>query len=170
MHSTLKDWLERIKEKYPATFKDRHVCEMGSLIVNGSPRDLFENCAYTGVDFHHGEGVDVVSLAHEFKPPDRQRYQTVISTEMLEHDPYWALSIGRMLELLEKDGDLIISAASPKRGRHNLKSAPDGKYYAGIGMSQLLVHTAAKRFLVVRAEEELSHNDVYLFCHKKLED
>ncbi len=144
---------------------------MGSLIINGSPRDFFENCAYTGVDFHHGEGVDVVSLAHEFKPVDGQRYQTVISTEMLEHDPHWALSIGRMLELLGKGGDLILSAASTGRGRHNLGSAPDGKYYGGVAMSQLLVHAAAaKRFFAVHAEREISHKDVYLFCHNKLDD
>jgi len=160
-----------MKEKHPTAFKDRRVLEMGSLNINGSPREFFENCAYTGVDFHHGEGVDVVSLAHEFKPPDGQRYQTIISTEMLEHDPHWALSIRRMLELLDEGGDLILSAASTKRGRHNVGSAPDGKHYEGVSMSQLLVHAAAaKRFLAIRAEESLSHNDVYLFCHNKLDD
>ena len=60
---------------------------------------LFAAREYVGLDWRPGPGVDVVSLVHEYKPG--RHFDTVISTEMLEHDPHWRESVQRMIELVK---------------------------------------------------------------------
>lgn len=60
------------------------VLEIGSYNVNGTVRDLFPE-PYTGLDMQDGPGVDVVAnaeLASTFAPG---AFQTIVSTETLEH-------------------------------------------------------------------------------------
>ena len=45
-HKEQRDFCLRVKEKYPEFFKDKKVLDIGSLDINGSNRDLFENCNY----------------------------------------------------------------------------------------------------------------------------
>ena len=126
MHEAVTKFLKQIKYRYPQKFKGVRVCELGSLDINGTPRELFENCNYTGVDWRAGKGVDIVSLAHEFK--DKEKFDVVISTEMLEHDKYANKSVWNMIDLLRDGGLLIITCAGLLRKKHELECGINKHY------------------------------------------
>ncbi len=130
-HPEQRQFFERVKHMHPWSFKDVNVLDCGSLNVNGTLRDLFTGGTYTGVDVVAGPGVDVVGKVHEFGikhfsehdpaeckilvTPD---FDTIVSAEMLEHDPYWRESLQRMYALLKPHGLLAISCAGPGRPEH----------------------------------------------------
>lgn len=86
----------------------RSTLEVGSRNINGSPRGLFSG-AYLGVDMLPGDGVDLVARADHLPFPEGA-FGCVVSTEMLEHDPYPWLSIKEMARVLAPGGYLILTA------------------------------------------------------------
>jgi len=91
-------------------FTGQAVLEVGSMNVNGSVRDLFAHAgSYTGVDFLAGAGVDVVMNAHELSFADAS-FDLVLSTEMLEHDDEFWLSVQEMGRVLRPGGILLLTA------------------------------------------------------------
>lgn len=130
MHGEVLDWLGTVRAALPALFRGRRVLECGSYDVNGSARSLFEDCEYVGLDWRPGPGVDVVGLVHEYEP--ERLYDVVVSTEMLEHDPHWKLSLARMCQVLRPGGALLLTWAGPARPSHALETAPEAGYYRGL--------------------------------------
>lgn len=93
------------------------VLEAGSLNINGSVRDLFPEAAeYIGVDVAEGNGVDWQGWFADYR--DDKLFDVVVSTEMLEHDPFWHTSVQAMIDNLKEGGLLIITAAAPGRPEH----------------------------------------------------
>jgi len=135
MHQEVREWLGELRRQHSEAFVCDSVLECGSYNVNGAVRDLFAAREYVGLDWRPGPGVDVVSLVHEYQPG--RMFDTVISTEMLEHDPHWRESVARMIELVKPGGWLIITCAAPGRGEHELACAPEPAYYREIGGSEL---------------------------------
>ena len=126
MHTSNKLYWDTCKKRFPALFRNRRVVEFGSYDVNGTVRDYFEDCAYLGVDWRDGLGVDFVGLAHEFPvPPEPKKCDTVISSSMLEHDPYWEKSLRKMVEVLSDDGALLLSWGSALNLSHEEETCPD---------------------------------------------
>ena len=116
-------WCEHIKKNNPWHFRDKRVLDIGSLDVNGNNRYLFDDCEYIGLDVVPGPNVDVVSIAHEYKPS--APFDVVLSTNALEHDLYWRQTLDAMLMLLNPAGLLFFSAAS-LWGEHGTKrTSPD---------------------------------------------
>lgn len=130
MHGEVLDWLETVRAALPALFRCRRVLECGSYDINGSARSLFEDCEYVGLDWRPGPGVDIVGLVHEYEPD--ALFDVVISTEMLEHDPFWELSVARMCQVLRPGGALLLTWAGPGRPRHEVETAPEAGYYRGL--------------------------------------
>ncbi|MBU0495042.1 MAG: class I SAM-dependent methyltransferase [Chloroflexi bacterium] len=126
MHREVLTWLQSLRRQYPAVFAAGRVLECGAYDVNGTPRELFSAAEYVGLDWRAGSGVDVVGLIHEY---DDGPFDTVISTEALEHDPYWRQSLARMVDLVAPGGALILTVAAPGREPHGQEWAPDGAYY-----------------------------------------
>ncbi len=116
-HVEQRQFVERVKEKFPENFRSALVLELGALNINGTVRDLFDSCAYTGVDVVPGTCVDVVSKAHElsFRPG---AFDTVISCEALEHDVFWVQTLKKAIELLIPGGLLVMTCAAPGRLEH----------------------------------------------------
>lgn len=110
MHLQQKIWCESIKIVFPNYFKKKCVLEIGSLDVNGNNKYLFDNCEYIGLDVISGENVDVVSLAHKYKT--NKKFDVVFSTNALEHDKYYYLTIQKMISLTKSGGLIFFSAAS----------------------------------------------------------
>ena len=117
MHVQCRQFVESVKDRYPDHFFNKRVLECGSLWVNGGIKDLFTAGAYTGVDVIKGENVNVVCPVHLLEFPDKH-FDTVISTEMLEHDMYWIGSISKMQRMVKPGGLLILTCAAPGRGEH----------------------------------------------------
>ena len=125
MHKEVKDYLTQVKTKYHKHFKKKKVLELGSLNINGSVREFFEDCEYIGLDRREGPDVDVVGNAHEYKST---KVDVVITTEMLEHDKYAAKSIKNGLSLLKKGGIFIGTAANTNRPAHFEETGEDDHY------------------------------------------
>lgn len=131
-HQAQRQWFEKIKQKFPDSFKGKRVLDCGSLDVNGSLKDLFTDCEYIGIDIHPGNNVHVVIKAHEYWAP---KFDTLVSAEMLEHDEYYQLSLQHMYHLLKPGGLMAISAAGKGRAEHgnhgeNWGTSPD--YYRNL--------------------------------------
>jgi SAM-dependent methyltransferase len=108
MHQSVIEWVSEKTRLY--NFTDQIVLEVGSMNINGTVRLLFPDVkSYTGIDCREGPCVDVVMNAHNLKFPNAS-FDLVISTETLEHDDEFWVSIKEMGRVLKKDGILIITA------------------------------------------------------------
>ena len=142
MHKEVKRFCLSVKNEHPEYFKNTDVLDCGSLDINGNNRYLFDNCNYMGIDIVEGKNVDIVTRVHEFKT-DFQ-FDCVISTEMLEHDEYFADSLNAMFHCTKPGGLLLITAAGYGReehGTHEMKpedSPLTRDYYCNISVSMLL--------------------------------
>lgn len=94
------------------------VLEVGSLNVNGSIRDIVP--IDTGIDFREGEGVDFVCraehLADHFIP---NHFDSVVSTETLEHIEHWKEALTAISRVVKPGGWWVFTMASMRKGLHN---------------------------------------------------
>lgn len=76
-YDLMKEWAQKYK------FIDKQILDVGSLDINGSYRDIFQN--YTGLDIVAGKNVDIVAEnPYKYPLPDNS-YEVVISGQTLEH-------------------------------------------------------------------------------------
>lgn len=115
-HDQQQSFCKFAREKFPNFFSNKDVLDAGSYDVNGNNRYLFENCSYLGIDVAPGRNVDVVSIFHQFEP--NKKYDVIVSTEMLEHDKYWNLTLRHMMDLLKSGGFLLLCCATTGRAEH----------------------------------------------------
>jgi hypothetical protein len=99
------------------TVRGSRILDVGSYDVNGSARTILqplEPASYTGVDMSHGPGVDeVVDVVRLAEWVGEDRYDIVVSTEMLEHVRDWAASLRNLLEAVVDGGLLLITTRAP---------------------------------------------------------
>ena len=88
-HKEQRDFFTETKNKFPQYFNNVSVIEMGSLNINGTVRDFYENVTeYVGVDLDEGPGVDLVCQAQNVNFDD-ESFDVAVSAECFEHNPYW---------------------------------------------------------------------------------
>ena len=116
-HRAQQIFIAKTHAKYIMNFNDSKVLEIGSLNINGSVREYFTNCTYTGIDVGEGMGVDIVCEGQKFDDPDAS-YDTVISAECFEHNPYWSETFTNMIRLCKSGGLIIITCATTGRPEH----------------------------------------------------
>lgn len=116
-HQSQRAFIDSISKRFPNNFKQVRVLEIGSLNINGSVRDFFSDCEYTGVDIGPGPGVDVVYEGQKF-PGDDRYYDTVISAECFEHNPYWFETFFNMWRMLKPGGLFVFTCATEGRQVH----------------------------------------------------
>jgi SAM-dependent methyltransferase len=109
------DWVGVEVHKYGLSDKD--VLEVGSLNVNGTVRAFFLG-HYVGVDMRDGPNVDIVGRADAL-PFVANRFDVVVSTEMLEHDPSFWLSLAEVGRVLKPGGHLLLTTRGNGFGEHN---------------------------------------------------
>lgn len=112
MHESVLNLFERIDSK---TFAGKTILEVGSYDVNGSVRPIIERCEpklYVGVDQTPGPRVDI-AMKCELLPRVLQKFDIIVSTEMLEHVEDWRTCLLAMLQVLQPGGALIITTRSP---------------------------------------------------------
>jgi hypothetical protein len=75
----------------------KRILEVGSLNVNGSAREVFQEGAevYQGIDLVEGEGVDLVMDIKDYNS-NYHDFDLIICCETLEHDPTFWLSVEKM--------------------------------------------------------------------------
>lgn len=166
-HAAQFEFIRRISAVFPAHFRRRRVLEIGSLNINGSVRQFFQDCDYTGIDVARGPGVDVVCGGHVFEAPP---FDVVISCEAMEHNPHWEDTMRNMVRLCRPDGLVLMTCATTGRPEHGTSISQPGDspltlsigwdYYRNLTASDLLgagvlAGLACHRFFVNWASHDL---------------
>lgn len=136
-HPAQKKFCKYVRSLYPQFFKRVNVIDVGSQDINGNNRYLFNKSYYVGIDIHAGFNVDIVGRAHEvidailpkleinyvwnphltrIEPTDQ--FDTIISTEALEHDKYIDRTLISMYNKLKPGGLMLITAGGDGRHEH----------------------------------------------------
>lgn len=102
--------------------------EVGSLNINGTIREFFNNCTYVGVDVGEGKCVDLVCGGH-LVDHDDNTYDTTGSCNCFEHNPYWVESFQNMYRMTKSNGLIFIvvpTTGYPEHGttRADSKDSP----------------------------------------------
>jgi len=145
-HPQQAEFFSTLRVHYGGHFKGARVLEVGSLDINGSVREQFEACDYTGVDLQPGPGVDLACPGHLLALPTAS-FDTVISAECFEHNPFWRETLANMLRMLRPGGLVTISCATTGRKEHGTtRTNPDASpftaqerwdYYQNLSASKL---------------------------------
>lgn len=142
MHKLVRKYCESVRSRHTKHFIEKDVLDCGSLDINGNNRYLFSECTYIGIDICEGKNVDIVTQVHKFKSPIQ--FDTVISTEMLEHDRNWLESLRNMFDLTKPGGMLLFTAAGTNRPEHGTtESTPQDSpmthsYYKNITVEMIV--------------------------------
>lgn len=151
-------------------FNKAKVLDCGSLDINGNNRFLFLDCDYTGIDIQKGRNVDVVCAIHEWKAHNGT-YDTIICTEVLEHDEHWRDSLLNMMRMLKPGGLMIITCATADRGAHSMfKEGPPlaDEYYENLSEAHIRtvwdVETVFERYVFHVGRE---NRDLYFWGVKR---
>lgn len=95
-----------------------HVLDLGGRDVNGTTRPLFPGAdRYVSVDIAEGRGVDIVCDAAELDL--RDRFDVVMSTELLEHAERGAEIVATAFKHLKPGGWFVATMAGPGRKPHS---------------------------------------------------
>lgn len=116
-HKEQKEFISNVYLKFKDNFYNKDVLEVGSLNINGTVRDYFFNCNYTGIDIGAGDGVDVVCEGQNFNAADAS-FDTIISCECFEHNPYWKETFLNMIRMCKNNGLIIFTCATTGRPEH----------------------------------------------------
>jgi len=116
-HTQQFAFVSRTKLRYPDYFLGKKVLEVGSLNINGTVRDFFDNCDYIGIDVGQGPNVDIVCEGQNLDHSDNT-YDTIISCECFEHNPYWVETFANMHRMTKSNGLIIMSCATTGRSEH----------------------------------------------------
>lgn len=100
-HPAQLAFIASVKERFPDMFQRKSVLEVGSLNLNGTIRDFFEQCTYIGVDLAKGPCVDVVDKGEDLSYADGS-FDVVASCECFEHAPEWARIFNNMARMSSK--------------------------------------------------------------------
>jgi len=116
-HAAQLEFVSRLKATFPDFFSNASVLDIGSLDINGSVRQFFQGGVYTGIDVAAGPGVDLVCQGQDFDAPDGS-FDTVISCEAMEHNPFWKETFANMIRLCRPGGLVIATCATTGRMEH----------------------------------------------------
>ena len=119
-HQQQIDFCQSVKQQLPQFFSNRFVIDIGSLDVNGNNRYLFEDCLYLGIDLFPGRNVDLATKGHELNLPD-ESIDVIISTECLEHDQFYHLTLQNSVRMLKPGGAFIMTCATTGRPEHGTR-------------------------------------------------
>jgi len=119
-------WCDDIKKRFSRFFRGRgkKALDIGSLDINGNNRYLFDTPEmYLGLDIVPGKNVDIVCPAHEYNGGDGS-FDVVMSTNSLEHDMYYKLTLKKMVKLLKPGGLMFFSACYSRKEHGTKRTSP----------------------------------------------
>jgi SAM-dependent methyltransferase len=167
-HPAQRNFFKEIRKRFPEHFYQVRVIDCGSLNVNGSLKDLFEDSFYFGVDIVPGLNVDIVCPVKDLDY--KEVFDTVVSAEMLEHSETYKEDLEKMVKMLRPGGLLVISAAGKGRAEHGTRRTGDSwgtspDYYKNIE------HIDFENIIKDLKDFEITYNpeakDIYFWGIKK---
>lgn len=152
-------------------FIEKKVLEVGSLNINGSVRQFFAGCDYVGLDLAEGKDVDVICKGEDFGAP-ASSFDTVISSEMFEHNKNYVKCWLNMIRMMKEDGLMVFTCATTGRRQHGtvkyqpefspLTVADGGDYYKNLVENDFTsVLTMSAFFSVFAFFEDRTFQDIY---------
>lgn len=130
-HQQQFDFVRAVANFYPNNFKNAKVLEVGSLDINGSVRQFFQDCEYIGIDLGEGKGVDVVCQGQDYNAEDNT-FDTCISCECFEHNHEWVLTFANMHRMTKPSGLIVMSCATTGRAERGTKrTSPQDAPFCG---------------------------------------
>lgn len=121
MHGSVMGFVERMIQ--PEMIDGKLVIEIGSLNVNGSPREIlqqkFRPAKYLGIDIREGDGVDRVLSLYDAPKELQLKYDLVICTEVMEHLEDWRAGVDAMKDLMATNAHLLVTTRSPGFPKHD---------------------------------------------------
>jgi len=128
-HQAQLDFVAGLKQMFPDYFIRKEVLEVGSLNINGSIRQFFEQCVYVGVDLGEGRDVDVVARGEDLTYADGS-FDVVASCECFEHNPEWVATLNNMIRMSK--GLVFFSCATTGRPEHGTpRTSPHDAPFCG---------------------------------------
>lgn len=171
-HPAQQKFCASLKETLPEFFRGRRVLEIGARNINGTVRDLFEDCDYVGVDCEAGKDVDVVCLGHEYEA-EPESFDVVCAVETFEHDPHAERTVGHMLRLLRGGGLFFMTCAGEGRGEHGTARTgqpygPDAGFYLNVDFWQFIgwLREAGGHLSQLHLQYEEQARDLYCYAVK----
>lgn len=160
MHREAHEFVARTLAALPPR---KSVIEVGSRDINGGIRHLLNGAAYTGLDLYEGPGVDIVTDAATWAPPEP--VDTVICCEVLEHCAEAEKLCRVAFEWLEQGGVFVVTAAGPERPRH---SGIDGGPLRENEPYQAISREALRLWLIDfgKVQVEVNGHDIYATARK----
>lgn len=120
-HPQQRAFCESVKIRFPQYFSNTFALDIGSFDINGNNQFLFdEECIFLGVDVAPGRNVDIVCPASELGLPDGT-FDTIVSTECLEHDRKWVDTLRNAIRMLRPGGLLMMTCATTGRPEHGTR-------------------------------------------------
>ena len=133
-HKLEQEFCLSVKQLFPESFKNKLVLDIGSGDVNGNNRYLFNNSFVIGLEIGPGKNVDLVCSADKVTFRD-ELFDTIISTECFEHNPFYAKTIINAIRMLKINGLFLFTCATTGRPEHGTsKSKPDQSFALKIGI------------------------------------
>lgn len=178
MHAQQTNYIVSLRDMFPNNFSNCKVLEVGSLDINGTIRTLFNNCDYTGLDVGEGPCVDVVCSGHDYNAPDNS-FDTVISSECFEHNPFWLQTFINMHRVCKVGGLVAFTCATDGRPEHGTNRTQAwasrltvaigwGDYYRNLNAADFESALNLKdMFETYEFSVELSSPDLYFYGVKK---
>jgi SAM-dependent methyltransferase len=132
-HGAQRVFFEEVKKEFPEFFSGQRVLEVGSLNINGTVRDFFDNCAYIGVDVDSGPGVDIVAQGQDLSYP-KSSFDITVSAECFEHNPYWRETFVNMSRMTRTGGLVVFTCAAEGRPEHGTSRSDVGSSPLTVGL------------------------------------
>lgn len=120
-HKEQRDYFETVQKRFPETFVNKKVLDIGSYDLNGTNSYLFKNSTVLGLDIEEGPGVDIVCEAQKYDAPD-ESFDAIVSSECWEHNPYYKESLQNAVRMLKSGGFMLFACATTGRPVHGLGS------------------------------------------------
>lgn len=132
-HGAQRVFFEETRKQLPEFFSGQRVLEVGSLNINGTVRDFFSNCSYTGVDVAPGNDVDIVAQGQDLTFPDSS-FDVTVSAECFEHNPHWKETFDNMVRMTRKGGLVAFTCAAEGRPEHGTARTDVGSSPLTVGI------------------------------------
>lgn len=116
-HIQQRNYVNKVKQKFPHFFNNIKALGIGTFNVNGTEDVYFTDCDYKGLDIGEGPGVDIICPAQDYNAPDNT-FDTIISCECFEHNPYYKETIINAVRMLKSGGLFLFTCAAPGRPVH----------------------------------------------------
>ncbi|NBW14575.1 MAG: methyltransferase domain-containing protein, partial [Caulobacteraceae bacterium] len=120
-HKEQRDYFETVQKRFPETFVNKKVLDIGSYDLNGTNSYLFKNSTVLGLDIEEGPGVDIVCEAQKYDAPD-ESFDVIVSSECWEHNPYYKESLQNAVRMLKSGGFMLFACATTGRPVHGVGS------------------------------------------------